>query len=141
LDTSSKAWLSGFVDGEGHVGLHPTGKYYQACCFIRNTHYETMVHVSVLLKELLGRDVSIGHETRSRGKDSYYVNVQSYSDLKLLAETLRPYAITKQQQWDLVSEYVESRLKLTGHKRPHSVRELEIISQMSLINKRWTEGD
>ena len=146
MNEIDKAWLSGFIDGEGHVGIHSVntggkGKlYYSGNCFIRNTHYDSMLHIKFLLEDLLGREVKVSSEQRERGKDSYYTNVSSFSDLSILGGAVYPYSVTKQKQWELLIEYVESRMKLTGLVRPYSEREMQIVLQMSTINKRWAEG-
>jgi hypothetical protein len=99
-----------------------------------------MLHIKFLLEDLLGREVKVSSEQRERGKDSYYTNVSSFSDLSILGGAVYPYSVTKQKQWELLIEYVESRMKLTGLVRPYSEREMQIVLQMSTINKRWAEG-
>lgn len=144
LRTFERAWLSGFIDGEGHVGAHRQSTvngrtYYQATCFIRNTHEATMLYCKELLDGLLGTDLKVGCEKRARGKDSFYVHVSKNARLLELSESVRPYAITKREQWDLMQEYTTSRLNQTGHRKPYTDRELELLERLTTMNKRWSE--
>jgi hypothetical protein len=100
-----------------------------------------MVYVSQLLEEILEHPVKVGYEKRTRGKDSYFVSVQSCADLLKLGHAVEQFSITKVRQWKLVLEYTLSRIVGNGRRQPATEREMQIIAEMSTINKRWSEND
>lgn len=113
---SDAAWLAGFIDGEGHVGMHPNGRsWMQANVFVRHTHRPTVDHVVRLLSQL-EIDIPITCEIRGlQHKDSYRVNVTGMARILRLADVVEPFSVTKVEQWAVLRQWCESRLTASRH--------------------------
>jgi len=143
LEISDASWLSGFLDGEGHIGVHPTfDGYHQANVFVRNTHKPSIDHVGDLYSQL-GLPVHIAVEHRERGKDSWYLSLTGMENILILANEVSSYSITKTRQWELMKAYCLSRTNRPSHKSKtgsiYSVEEHYMIEEFQQVNKRWTE--
>ena len=134
-----RAWLAGFIDGEGYVGinrLRMKGKeYYQASCFIRHTHEPTVDHALALLARI-GIEVPVAIEERGpRHKDSYFFRVTGMERVLALADAIEPYSVTKKEQWAILRAWCESRLQATP-KGGYTIAEMEIAERALTMNKR-----
>jgi hypothetical protein len=133
-------YLVGFIDGEGHVSLHPLRmgdkKYFQANVFIRNTHEPTMHHVRRLLE---GADVVVGkmqREDRGPGcKESFSLNVTGMQNVLKLCEVIGPFSVTKSEQWKIVEKWCRSRLA-SRDSRGYTDQELALAEIGRTMNRR-----
>lgn len=143
LSDVEAAWLSGFIDGEGYVGLHSqnhaSGKTnYQANIQINHCHYPTVEYVEELLKRL-GIDTAPFPTYRSGNQsDAWLTSVTGMSKVLLLADAVEVYSVTKIQQWAVLREWCESRLSKTLG--PYSERELELAAIGMTMNKRGRDN-
>lgn len=139
LSDLDAAWLAGFIDGEGHVGLHPLRcnmtEYYQTNVFVRHTHRPSVDHLVELLAEL-DIDVRVSMEIRPlRHKDSFRINVTGMERILRLADAVERFSVTKIEQWAIVREWCESRLTASP-KGGYSDRERELAAIGSAMNRR-----
>ena len=70
-----RAWLAGFIDGEGTIGmtLGRDDRTIHVYIMIPNTNLANMARARVLLRAILGRDVRVGKPARKdqAGANSY----------------------------------------------------------------------
>lgn len=140
------AWLSGFIDGEAYVGLHPQRMkngnkrtFYQVVVAIRHTHRESVERVVALLAEL-NIDVTVNIEEReTTHKDIYRFMVSGMDRILRLADAVEPYTVTKREQWRVVREWSESRLAARP-KAGYSEREEELALIGCAMNRRGKEN-
>lgn len=141
LSETEAAWLSGFIDGEGHVGLHPqrqsTRTYYQAVVYIRHTHMPTVEWVRDLVARL-AIDVNIVPMAAEsvRHKNSFRLYITGMDRILRLADAVEPYSVTKIEQWAIVREYCELRLASAGSRSGYTDRELELAEAGGMMNRR-----
>lgn len=133
------AWLSGFIDGEGYVGLHAQRHgekfYYQVDVQIQHTHWPTVERVVELLSKL-GIEVTAKSSSRAANqKDAWHVAVTGMDRVLLLADYMEPFTVTKREQWALLREWISSR-KATPHKAGYTDYQLELAEVACNMNRR-----
>lgn len=151
------AWLAGLWDGEGSVGVaksHSTGRLILIPQVqIHMTHQPTIERAVELLKGMGIHAISyMAQEKQSHHRDSYHVAFRRTLLVKLAAEMLMPYAVTKLPQWKLAHEICVLRIERqgitsTGNLRrgggpgwakPYTERELALVQQLCEMNTRPT---
>jgi len=100
LSKITKAWLAGFIDGEGYIGLTKKGERFQVIVRIGTTHRATMLYVSTLL----GAPLYTDRKNKPNWKDCYITVIYDHR-AELLLKSLLPYLITKREQVLAILEY------------------------------------
>lgn len=139
MKDSDAAWLSGFIDGEAYVGLHPqrmkNRTYYQAMVTFKHTHEPSLQHVATLYAEL-GIVVPIVLEPRGgTHKDAFRMHLSGMQRILDLANVVEPWTVTKIHQWNIVRRWCSSRLASHAY-GGYSPEELEIAAQGVIMNRR-----
>ena len=139
------AWLAGFIDGEGSIGLkvqkYSRGKqvfYVAPYIQVVNTHIATLEPVHRILKGMGAgvyvnwprpRKVPGGVREISDYKPLWRILVNGLKRCKPVLTALGPYLITKLDDANLVMEFIESREASHYRHLPYTTRELEIVNR------------
>lgn len=141
-----RAWLAGFIDGEGHIGLVAlrSGKYgggrYELVVAVFNTHIPTLVSIHEDWPG--GRMYTRERDTEKGHRISGTVKWVSRKAANLLQEVY-PFLRTKKEQARVALEFVET-LNSDDHRsrglsEETRQRRNELKAQMSLLNGRFPE--
>lgn len=150
LSESEKAWLAGFVDGEGYIGItHQTKKetssssasdIYHPLLIITNTNKEALEYIQRITA--VGAVYS-GKLPKNNEKPSYQYKISKRDDILAILGLILPYLKIKKQQGNLLVEFIERRKKIKpitgrGHRGASSYSEADrnIYEQLLLLNKR-----
>jgi hypothetical protein len=155
-DDARIAWLAGFWDGEGSIGLTKSGTTYILNAQMSHTDLETVRHVLGLLEafNVRGRGYTYQERDPAKHRDAHYIRIGGISNVKDLAELLRPHSITKRAHWELAIEWANNRIRLAGgvdangrllrtlcsQQRGYSETEVAIAQRFSDLNKRGPES-
>lgn len=132
-------WLAGYMDGDGFVGLHrykiKNGFRYEPTIGFTTTCLLTCEYLDELLKEL-----QVGHYIKSREmpnpnhKTQHNFQIRGHKRVKKFLELCKDYMITKQEESELLLEYINIR-ESAGNKRAvqYNSRELEIFDRLREI--------
>lgn len=138
------AWLGGFIDGEGsigmsmqrdgrRVGLRPS---YRAAVQIANTFLPAM-HRALQIMAVGGRVVLLAPPTE-RHKAHYHINIRSHGAVAITLARIMPYLIIKRQQAEIVLAYCQRRMAIRGMGRyaPFIPADHEAYVKLRQLNKR-----
>jgi hypothetical protein len=115
------SWLAGLWDGEGSVGI--------VRCLInkkRNVALNPTVQMSMTCLPTIARALRVmeligvegrGYTYQERKevfKDAHYIRVSGMGRIKVLAEALSPWSVTKTKQWLLLLSFLNRRISLAG---------------------------
>ena len=134
MKVADRAWLAGFIDGEGYVGISGNGtRWHQPGVMVRGTHRPTIDHYVELLNIAGVTTNKVIHERRPspRHKDSYIVRVTGMMNLLKFSRMVSPYTVTKSRQWSVVTEWCITRLN-GGNPQ----REAYLIAVANKMNRR-----
>jgi len=143
------SWLGGFIDGDGSIGMsyHKQGgdrTDYKITPFINFSLGSDSGFNNV--KELLNKS-EIGYSCtahkckasrklgRNKKKHYYLVAIKSHNDLRKIIPKLNGKLIAKQQQLNLLFEYLDIR---NNEKGPYSDRCYEIVSKVKNLNNNYS---
>ena len=137
------AWLAGLYDGEGYVTVIRASSpgrpvRMQAWARLHHTHEPTVEAVVDVLTRAGVSEVAVSRRrpaSPARHKPSLYAQVCRPRDLALMANLLRPYSVTKREQWRLVGEWVGSRLA-QPRGAAYTELELELAGRLAVLNQR-----
>lgn len=158
------AWFAGFMDGEGSIGIvtaSRSGKWGNAVSLRPLIQFST-TSLEALEKSLdiVGRlDITKSGYTfqekkPEKHKDAFYLRIARINDIRKLCEAIIPYAVLKRQQWEIMLQFVNSRLegvevKPDGRlpqggdwkreKRLYSEFEIECARQLYMLNNRGVD--
>jgi hypothetical protein len=150
------AWLAGFVDGEGTIGLGlgRNDRTIHVYLTIPNTNLTNMARARVLLRSILGRDVRVAKPARKERRPIYVIAIQNQREVKVIVELIRPWLVGKRPQADLMLDYIAaapSRLvprspARTGRPRAAAIgryteAHYEFVRKMQLLNRRFAPGE
>ncbi len=147
------AWLAGFIDGEGYIGIERQRKketnkqsaslLYHPYLIIANSNYNVL--------EFIKKCIGYGHiyEVKRKKSKSHHKNEKPGFQYKLtkmdklgpLLDTLRPYLHLKQQQCDLLLNFINLRKNAKRIYGPYRgvtsyTIEEEIYQKLRILNKR-----
>ena len=108
------AWLAGFWDGEGSIGLVKNKKTLILSVQLSHTEIDTVLRVLELLKPIGGRGYTYQERDPAKHRDAHYVRVSGISNIQRLAAELLPYAVTKRRHWEIAAEWCASRILVAG---------------------------
>lgn len=140
LTETEKAWLAGFIDGEGCVGVYlcksyKEKKYPKPNVGISNTHKGSMIFVSKLLKQ----GTAQWYPAKSKGKKykkCYNVVISGIPSVYPLLKNILPYLIVKKKQ----AEYTLRWCKLYMNRETIRTKEpdecVELRRKIKELNKR-----
>lgn len=140
----SKAWLAGFIDGEGYIGLvkqiKPTGGLrYHPQFVITSTDKKILDEILLLIPiakwAFLRR--TEGH------KLGFQLKIVKYEHLREFLELIKPYLRLKYRQAELIIRFCKLRNEIkiiTGRgskgKTSFGIMDEQIFNELSNLNKR-----
>lgn len=136
------AWVAGFVDGEGSIGIHRAadpriGRHsYRAALQIGNTNRDALVRVA----EIMGVTNAITQlaPQTERHATQWHFQVRERSHLWRILPQIEPYLVIKRLQAQLTLFFVASRLTHRGRGRyaPFTPQELRCYEVLREANRR-----
>lgn len=142
--TINLAWLAGFVDGEGYLGLISRGTRYVTQVSIANTNLTVMKKVSEILMEM-----AINHSLTTtdknnlkNGKKYHIVQINRFESIATLLAELMPYLVAKKQEAHVLYEYCMRRMR-SKFRAPYTEEDLKSYAILKLL-KGWrpkTKGE
>jgi hypothetical protein len=137
---TESAWLAGFIDGEGTIGLAASKRtrIISTYLVIPNTNLDNMARVRVLLSALLGRDVRVAKGATKERRPIYVIAIQNQPDIKCVLEHIRRWLIGKAPQADLMLEYIRIAPGQRGQR--YTDAHYELVNRMHVLNKRYAPG-
>ena len=147
-----KAWLAGFVDGEGYIGINRQRKkttrenyasfLYHPYLIISSTDKKIISNI----KNITGCGWAITNKRSEPGyKDSYQYKLTKFNDLLHILEQLHPLLKIKFKQCDLLIKYIniriekcETKISGRGSRGMTNFSEIEekIYTKLRILNKR-----
>lgn len=149
LSETDKAWLAGFIDGEGYIGIVRSRKkitrqssdtlLYHPWVIVTNSDVKVLEYIQSVVSTQKRASLS-----RTAGqKATYQVKINKFDDVMLLLEAVLPYLKLKHRQAKILIEfckYRESAKIVTGRgsRGETSFGEIEenIYLQLRELNKR-----
>src|SRR5687767_7254572 len=97
------AWLAGFWDGEGSVGIVKSGTTLILVAQLSHTELGTIKHILNLLEEgtINGRGYTYQERDPKKHRDAHYVRVTGMVGVMKLGKLLLPHAVTKKRHWEI----------------------------------------
>ena len=140
LNSIQSAYLAGLFDGEGTFSVFKRKKgkwiFYQPYLEIGMTHKPTLEWVS---KQTGKGFIFDGHKPHKKHKQAYKLNITGIDTIIKFIDYLFPYLITKKNVADCVRKFCLSRqgkMRLPVNKRGITEKELDLFTQIRLLNKR-----
>lgn len=119
-DSEFLAWLAGFFDGEGSVGLYLNGRAFSAKATIVNTDRAVLEVIQMSFGGTLRQRKNTGRPV--------YTLVMGGSTAETMLRAIRPYTLVKSAQIDV---FMEARRRLVGER----VTDDELIVRRGLARK------
>ena len=132
--SADTAWLAGFWDADGTIGIYKRTTYFVPAASVTNTNPLLVAKVKGILD---AQDIKYCVEYRDRGdnrKPAWTIRVESKPRVSKLLNYIREYLIGKQGQADLVLEWC----KRPGRRRNLTARDHEIRNNVTELNIRGT---
>jgi hypothetical protein len=149
------AWLAGFWDGEGSIGLSNNKKTKILTCQLSHTEFDTVKKILSILESenVSGRGYTYQERDPSKHRDAHYIRVTGMANILSFAKLIMPYAVTKKRHWEIAIEWAERRIKVCGgvDSKGHLLRggipgtkkysedDLRLASELFILNRRGPE--
>lgn len=149
------AWLAGFWDGEGSVGLVKQNKTRNLVCQLSHTEYGSVKRVLEILEseKVNGRGYTYQERDPLKHRDAHYIRVSGVANILKFSEIMIPFAVTKKRHWEIAIEWAESRIRAAGgidskghlyrggiqRTKVYSAKELALALELSELNRRGPE--
>jgi hypothetical protein len=130
----SAAWLAGFWDADGTLGIYKRHTYLVPSISCTNTDKKLIDHVCSILDE---SSVSYRVDYQDRGdrtnaRPAWTIKLESRPRVLSLLQHLEPYLVGKQQQARLVMEWCG----LPVYRNKRCERNTEIVETLKSLNSR-----
>lgn len=141
-DPIDLAYLAGFVDGEGTIGLYSNGwkknrknpsRGFRCVFQIVNTNKDIIEWIKNFLGTsfITKRDPRDGKEHLIKNRERYILTLSSVQNVGEICRVILPYLKIKKRQAELMVEYCNN------HKvRIITDRDLQIVNELRVLNKR-----
>lgn len=136
------AWLAGLIDGQGTLVLAvQTTRSGTRSITARVAVYPQGRYTSEVIREVMAlagvrAAKSLTVERGGQYRDQFEVRVQRYKDIQALCLACAPYSVTKATQWELMAEFVTSRLaRLNSPNTPEEWHALEEMQKRNIKGK------
>lgn len=116
LSEVDKAWLAGFIDGEGYIGItfqlkketrsQASSPRYHPYLIIVNTNRYALEQASAIIGD--GR-IYIAHKTNGRHKESYQYKLTKMDSLMTALQDIAPFLKIKQKQAYTLMDFIKKR--------------------------------
>lgn len=146
------AWLAGFWDGEGSIGLVRNKTTRILSVQLSHTEFNTIEHILRILKSLRinGRGYTYQERDPAKHRDAHYIRVSGIANILKLSVLMLPHAVTKRRHWEIAIEWARRRIKVAGGVdgqghlrrggmpggRAYSTRDIELADELAELNQR-----
>lgn len=140
------AWLAGFLDGEGTIGISRSNSKSAPRAYLRphlqapNTDKCLIDHMTAIIEKVTGKKQSITHHVMPEGcKPMWRTQVHTQWECAMLIPLLLPHIISKKRQAQIVLEFCQRKLARQSYKW-HEFRDLDEAgyAECLALNKRGT---
>lgn len=133
-DLSKLAWLAGFIDGDGHIGIAKRPSKSDSISIIPVIQLVNTDPLIITEIKSICQTHNFAHHiqerTHKKWKTRYYVHFSGFKRAnRILNLCCIRFLKGKRQKAEWLSELVNSRLK-SGPQSPYSSRELELIAKL-----------
>lgn len=137
LTDTQKAYLAGFIDADGSLGVNADNRSTPPRLSSRLTIGNTNLEVLQTIQKMIG-DVEIYYHprTQEKWKGVHELIITKYGVLKNLLEQIIPFMILKKRRGELLLEFCDIRFGMNN--RPYPERGYEIWEELKILNKRGT---
>lgn len=149
LNNTQKAWLAGFIDGEGYIGILKQRKkpdrkqsdslQYHPYLIITSTKRQIIDYI----KRIIGKGRIASNSLKSQNKAYFQYKLSQSEALEAILRQLQPYFKIKSCQSDLVRRFIQIRQnksKKTGRGTrglsSFGFEEEKIYQELRRLNKR-----
>jgi len=143
VSESDMAWLAGFIDGEGTVGIKVANNrnghiYFAPYVQIVNTHFATLDKVHQVLTDMqVGHHISEakrhlapnGKMKLAQYRPLWRVLINGLMRCKSFLIPITPLFVTKRQDAETVIDFINSRESSYYKQLPYSNYELELVNR------------
>ena len=143
-------WLAGFIDGEGYIGITSQQKkessnsaasmVYHPLLIVTNTNLEALNTILVMIGE--GKIYKLSYSNGNH-QSAYQYKLTKHTHLVGLLERIRPHLRIKQQQCDIVIDFIKRRgssVRKTGRgsrgSSSFTLQDQQAYRQLLDLNKR-----
>ena len=151
---SETAWLAGFWDGEGSIGIAKNKSTFVMCCQLSLTCRDTIIYIMGLLDKMgvTNRGYTYQERDPTKHRDAHYIRVNGINNIVQFGKKLEPYSILKKRHWQVAIEYGERRiekagglypnghLKKSGIPIPYCEKDIALIEELCFLNMRGPRG-
>lgn len=149
---NEKAWLAGFIDGEGYIGItfqrkkenrrQSASARYHPYLVISNNNREVLKSIKEFVGSGYVYQLSRNSELRNKQKQSFQYKLTGMRELESLLYSVQPYLHIKQKQCELLLDFIKVRKnarKITGRSSrgltSYTIEE-DIYQELLILNKR-----
>jgi len=149
-----KAYIAGFVDGEGHIGFYKTK---DGMTRLNISVVNTDIDVLKFIQKVLGLGIIQKRAIQPKRKQAYALRIRNCAEGLIFLEEISPYLKVKHMQAELVKEWLlsrsqkkhsniiterdrQGRIKKTVRTDCYNQREAGIISAVLSMNRRGSNG-
>ena len=144
VTTTELAWLAGFWDGEGHIGLVNAPvkgrNRIQQTMTVVNTHTGTIEYVIDILKRLNVTYYIYESGGNDKHKPRLNVKVARLESVHRLLTAIEPYLFTKKLQAGLLLRFVTRRVESSSKRMTYNDEDYYLYNELRSLNaKGWRE--
>ena len=127
---TEKAWLAGFIDGEGTITLYPRNKRRGCLPIVQIVNSNLTILESI--RDMLGFGVMSRHVYETENwKGSYTLSIRARSEVSVILEWVMPYLRLKKEQAELLKIYCDEHIP----NKSATEIELEIAHEVQTLNR------
>jgi hypothetical protein len=110
------AWLAGFWDGEGSIGLSRKDGCMSLVAQLSHTEADTVRHVLYLIDGagIRGRGYTYQERDPTKHRDAHYIRITGTANVLQFARLMLQYAVTKRRHWEIAIVWAERRIAVAG---------------------------
>jgi hypothetical protein len=124
------AYLAGFIDGEGCIGIYNSKANLRIFCLIRicNTNLDVLDHLTDILTRVCNKRPVFSIDNRNKYKNLKklgFVTINRKKSLQILVDCLMPYMVVKKKHLKLLGEFLSEE---------DDYKKLEMHLRMKFLN-------
>lgn len=135
--TERVCWLAGLIDGDGSIGIHKQphngNGHLVPAVSICTSCLRTYAHLNAVFDEIgIGRHWTQRNNKSGAWATVWVLQVRGMKRCKPLLEMLRPYLVTKQQEADLLLEFIRQRLD-SPYRKGYTPEQIDIVKRLQAL--------
>lgn len=152
MNKNELAWMAGFWDGEGSIGLIKDKKTRILVCQLSSTCIKSIKKILSILKNqnISGRGYTYQERDPLKHRDAHYLRVTGISNILKFSKLMVDYSVTKKRHWEIAIEWANRRIKVaggvdnkghlfrggSGKDRDYSDEDLVLANELTELNRR-----